>query len=88
MWLVKLANSARKGQGGAIVDRSDLVGSLALMPRQLRIQSAGAYCHVMARGNRAANASQQLRPLDGKATIKKVPQDLKRSLEEADAPKP
>ncbi|MBE7497729.1 MAG: hypothetical protein HS117_22525 [Verrucomicrobiaceae bacterium] len=34
----------------------------------------------------AANVSQQLRRLDVKAAIKKVPEDLKHILEEADAP--
>ena len=34
----------------------------------------------------AANVSQQLRRLDGKAAIKKVPEELKHFLEEADVP--
>lgn len=34
----------------------------------------------------AANVSQQLRRLDGEAAIKKVPEDLKHFLEEADGP--
>jgi hypothetical protein len=33
----------------------------------------------------AANVSQQLRRLDGKAAIKKVPEELKHFLEKADA---
>jgi hypothetical protein len=35
----------------------------------------------------AANVSQQLRRLDVKAAVKKVPEDLKSFLEEADATK-
>lgn len=34
----------------------------------------------------AANVSQQLRRLDGKAAIKKVPEGLKPFLEQVDAP--
>ena len=33
----------------------------------------------------AANVSQQLRRLDGKSVIKKLPEELKHILEEADA---
>ena len=33
----------------------------------------------------AANVSQQLRRLDGKSALKKVPEELKHFLEEADA---
>jgi hypothetical protein len=33
----------------------------------------------------AANVSQQLRRLDGNAALKKVPEELKHFLEEADA---
>ena len=36
----------------------------------------------------AANVSQQLRRLDAKAGVKKVPEDLKHFLEDADATKP
>ncbi|MBE2285430.1 MAG: hypothetical protein IAE77_18355, partial [Prosthecobacter sp.] len=36
----------------------------------------------------AANVSQQLRRLDGKTAIKKVPEEMKRFLEEADAKSP
>lgn len=34
----------------------------------------------------AANVSQQLRRLDGKAAVKKVPEELKLFLEKADVP--